>query len=50
MKEVWRDVNHKDEKHENNNVDNLEWCTRRYNILYGTGIKAKTWKWRNNNI
>lgn len=29
-------VNHKDENPSNNNVDNLEWCTQRYNINYGT--------------
>ena len=29
-------VNHKDENKQNNNVENLEWCSYRYNINYGT--------------
>jgi hypothetical protein len=29
-------VNHKDENKENNNVNNLEWCTAKYNLEYGT--------------
>lgn len=32
-------VNHKDEDKLNNNVDNLEWCTREYNCNYGTRNK-----------
>lgn len=30
-------VNHKDENKLNNNADNLEWCTAKYNSNYGTG-------------
>ena len=32
------EINHKDENKSNNNVDNLEWCTSKYNSNYGTGI------------
>lgn len=32
-------VNHKDENPSNNSVENLEWCTPKYNANYGTRIK-----------
>jgi hypothetical protein len=31
-------INHKDENKYNNNVNNLEWCTRKYNNNYGTRL------------
>lgn len=30
------EVNHKDECPNNNNVNNLEWCSHKYNVNYGT--------------
>ena len=36
------EVNHKDKKRDNNDVDNLEWCTREYNIKHSIENIRKT--------
>ena len=35
----YKEINHIDENKLNNNINNLEWCTRKYNCNYGTRIK-----------
>lgn len=34
-------INHKDENPLNNRVENLEWCTQKYNVNYGTAIEKR---------
>lgn len=39
-KNNYSEINHKDENKLNNHIDNLEWCTRLYNMNYGN-VKSK---------
>ena len=41
------EVNHKDENKQNNIVSNLEWCTDKYNVNYGTGLTRRADTQRN---
>lgn len=43
-------VNHKDENRANNNVNNLEWCTRSYNQLYSLKLHPERNKEFSNNF
>ena len=40
-------INHKDENPSNNNVDNLEWCSYKYNNNYGT-LPKRIKEWQTN--
>lgn len=42
------EINHKDENKLNNNADNLEWCTRSYNVNYGLRIEKFRLSMKNN--
>lgn len=36
----YKEVNHIDKNKYNNRVENLEWCTRKYNVTYSKGNKV----------
>ena len=44
------EINHKDENKSNNELFNLEWCTREHNVKYGTSIERISKKVRAVNI
>ena len=35
------EINHRDENKQNNRLENLEWCTHKYNVNYGTNIERR---------
>ena len=41
-------INHKDENPANNCVWNLEWCTHKYNLNYGTAVQRRVATWKKN--
>lgn len=36
------EINHVDENKSNNSVDNLEWCSRKYNVNYGSAVSRRS--------
>lgn len=46
---AYNQVNHKDENKQNNCITNLEWCTAKYNVNYGTCIQRRKEKQKYSN-
>lgn len=40
-------INHKNEIKTDNRIENLEWCTHKYNVNYGTGLERRAYNSRN---
>lgn len=40
----YKEINHKDENKQNNRSENLEWCTRQYNVTYGRLDQEFRWR------
>lgn len=43
-------INHIDKNKSNNNINNLEWCTQSYNVIYSKGRKINQYDKNNNFI
>lgn len=42
-------INHKDCNKENNNIDNLEWCTQRYNVVHAINNDLRKFEYKGKN-
>lgn len=47
---AYKEINHIDKNRQNNNVNNLEWCTRTYNNTYSKAKKVKQYDLHGNFI
>ena len=44
------EINHRDEVKTNNSVENLEWCSSKYNMNYGTRVQRQSKKLTNGKL